>query len=114
MHTETLPLPQGAPERMAADLELFGNLPFGVLTGAQQGAGLFQIVSGQGFWSAPDTAALAQEIALEFRQRGKQMERQCAAGRRGVDMLGEGMQCDTTRMEQGRGVEKLAERTRQA
>jgi len=125
MHTETLPLPQGAPERMAAALELFGNLPFGVLTGAQQGAGLFQIVSGQGFGSAPDTAALArglqpgvdalaQEIALEFRQRGKQMERQCAAGRRGVEMLGEGMQCDTTLMEQGGGVDKLAERTRQA
>ena len=87
MQTETLPLPQGAPERMAADLELFGNLPFGVLTGAQQGAGLFQVIRGQGFRSAPDTATLArgvqpggdtlaQEIALEFRQRGKQMERQ--------------------------------------
>src|SRR5882672_11059869 len=60
MHTETLPLRQGAPECMAADLELFGNLPFGVLTGAQQGASLFQIVSGQGFGSAPDTAAVTR------------------------------------------------------
>ena len=42
------------------------------------------------------------------------MERQFAAGGRGVDVLGEGMQLDTTLMEQGHGVDKLAERTRQA
>jgi len=42
------------------------------------------------------------------------MEGQFAAGRRGVDILGEGLQFDTTLMEQGHGVDKLAERTRQA
>src|SRR5215475_7219875 len=42
------------------------------------------------------------------------MERQFAARRRGVDILGERMQFDTTLMEQGHGVDKLAERTRQA
>jgi hypothetical protein len=63
---------------MTADLQLFGHLHFGVLAGAQQGTGLFQVISRQGFRSAPDTAALArgfepggdalaQEIALEFR-----------------------------------------------
>src|SRR6266446_6505028 len=118
-------LRQGAPERMAADLQLFGHRHFGVLARAQQGAGLFQVFRAQGFRSAPDTAALtrglqpggdtlAQKIAFEFRQRGKQMERQCAAGRRGVDVLGEGLQFDITLMEQGHGVDKLAERTRQA
>src|SRR5215510_9146526 len=118
-------LRQGAPKRMAADLQLFGHLHFGVLARAQQGAGLFQVVSGQGFRSAPDTAALArgfepggdalvQKITLEFRQRGKQMECQFAAGRRGVDVLGEGLQFDATLMEQGHGVDKLTERTRQA
>src|SRR5215510_15588830 len=118
-------LPQGAPERMTADLQLFGYLRFRVLAGAQQGAGLFEIVRGQGFRSAPDPAALArglqpggdtlaQEIALKFRQRGKQMEGQFAAGRRGVDILGEGLQFDTTLMEQGHDVDKLAERPRQA
>ena len=62
----------------------------------------------------PGVDALAQEIALEFRQCGKQMERQFATRRRGVDVLGEGLQFDATLMEQGHGVDKLAERTRQA
>src|SRR5262249_57661227 len=118
-------LRQGAPKRMSADLQLFGLLHFGVLARAQQGAGLFQVVSGQGLRSAPDTAALArgfepggdalvQKITFEFRKRGKQMECQFAAGRRGVDVFGEGLQFDAPLMEQGHGVDRLTDRTRQA
>ena len=66
---------------MAADFKFLGDLHLGVIAGAQKGAGLFQIVIIQRFGSAADTAAspgslqpsidaLAQDIALEFRQRG--------------------------------------------
>ena len=79
--SQRCPLRQGAPERMAADLQLFGHFHFGVRAGAQQGTGFFQVVSGQGFRSAPDMAALArglqpgvgalaQEIALELAIEG--------------------------------------------
>jgi hypothetical protein len=87
---------------VAADLKFLGDLHLGVFARAQQGAGFFQVVIGQGFGPASDTAAppgglkpgidtLAQDIALEFCQRREQMEGQLAARRCGVDVLGEGM-----------------------
>jgi putative transposase len=47
---------------MAADLQLFSHLHFGVLARAQQGAGLFQVISGQGFRSVPDSEAHAGKV----------------------------------------------------
>src|SRR6266487_4341190 len=95
------PCPRARQSVWRLTLSSLAISPLGYSPERNKGAGLFQIVSGQGFWSAPDTAALArgvqpgvaalaQEIALEFRQRCTQMDRQCAAGRRGVDILGEG------------------------
>ena len=110
---------------MTADLKLLSDLPLGVIARAQQGARLFQVIRSEGFGSAPDPSALprglqprvdplAQEVALKFRQRREQMERQLAGGRRRIDVLGEGMQFNTSLVEQHRGVDELTERTRQA
>ena len=90
---------------MPTDLKLFGDLEFGVIPGAEEGARFLQIRLGQRLGPAANTSAparrleaganmLAQDIALEFRKSGEDMERQLAAWRRRIDVLRQGMQLD--------------------
>jgi len=90
---------------MAADPKLLGNLDLGVIAGAQEGVRFLQIRLGERPGPTADTSApargleagvnmLAQDIALEFRKGGEDMERQLAAGRRRIDVLRQGVQLD--------------------
>jgi hypothetical protein len=76
---------QGAPERMATDLKLFGDLDFGVIAGTQQCARLLQIAFVQRLGPAanssppasglePGVDPLVQYVALKFRQAGEDMK----------------------------------------
>ncbi len=68
---------ESAPERMAADLQLLGNLDLGAIAGAQEGARFLQVRLGERLGPAADTSApscgleagvntLAQDIALDL------------------------------------------------
>lgn len=71
-------LRQGAPERLAADLKLLGDLDLGVIAGTQQRPRLFQIAFLQRLGSPADSSPpvsgletgvdpLAQYVALKSR-----------------------------------------------
>jgi hypothetical protein len=109
---------------MPPDAKLGGNFGLGVVAGAEQGAGLFQVGFGEGFRPAADTAsaagslqpgidALPQDVPLELAKGSKQVKGQLAGRRRGVDVLGQRMQFDAALVQHGRGVKQLPEGTGQ-
>jgi hypothetical protein len=75
---------------MATDTEVFRDLNPAVIAGAQQGTGLFQISLSKRPGPPPDTPSFArgfetgvdpltQDVALEFRQGGEDVEGQFGA-----------------------------------
>ena len=110
---------------MAADLQFFGYLDFGVIARTQQRPRFFQIRFAKRFRSASDPSPptgglktgddpLAQYVAFELGEGGEDMKRQLATRRGGVNVLGEGMQFDPTLIKHDGGVDQLSERPRQA
>ena len=108
-----------AVEGCSADADDFGDGFHGVLTAGVHLLGDGEFVGRQGRWSAADASsgscggeaghgAVADEVAFELGEGTEQMEDELAAGRGGVDVLGERPESDLAIRECGDGFDEVA------